>query len=620
MTETTEPDASPMNHTRRLLLRPAVRHSLLSAWAVAACAVAAVHASEMIRAPIVVGFLCFGPGMALTQLFKPRSLAAQLALAIGLSLGPACLIAISLVYVHRLSPLAVLVILTVLSIGASAYDAGLHASAARLLAAAVLSLRMVVGRVEPRLVAARFGHLALRTIRTLAAAGPLLLGGAAAAWTRTQHAARHLIAAQRPRRLWRHIRTALIRDASLFARGSWSLATTLFARLTAERVKLRQIIVRQPQRVSAWAHASVHGMAHHARASLRLGKRRSRGGRLEVEAFANGTHPTTSHFQGFLHGIGARQRRSQNARGVSWLHRHLRGIGGEELVDRLSWPALHRFLAVRTVQQIDPKIWLVEDLGPGPWRTEDVGTRPARGVWIIAASETAGVPLVWRLRDSTGVGGERTAWRSPLALEALDSLEELGCGRAVVVAGQRYGSLSTFRAGLKARGLEYLVRVDALTALDAIVAGRGASLPWKPSAADAQQMIARYIEAANGAVDRLAMRDRPGEASVRARWSELLALRGSDPLVLGARPPGKAQPTAFWLSNLPTATSLDRLSSLMNLPSRLHVERAHPKGFVPAARAAATGEKSLENDLAIFAFAQAAGALKRQNTTADSSR
>jgi hypothetical protein len=596
-----------MNHTRRLPSALALRHSLLSAWAVAACAVVAVHATEMIRAPIVVGFLCLGPGMALTQLFKPRGLAALLALAIGLSLGPACLIATALVYAHRLTPLAVLVALTVLSIGASAYDAGLHASAARLLAAVMRSLRVAIARAEPRRVAAGSWHVAGRATRVLAVGAASLLGGAAATWTRTRHASERLVGAQR--QSGRRVRLALIRGSSLLARRTWSFATTLRSRLAAERVELWGVIARRAERMSAWAHAP-----------FRLGRRLSGGGRLDVGGSANRTRPATSLFQGFLRESGARRIHLQNGRRTSWLRGNLPGVGGADLLERLSWPALHRSLAIRTVQQIGPKIWFVDDLGPRLRRADEVGTRPARGVWIIAASETVGVPVVWRLRDESGVQGERTAWRSRLALEALDSLDELGCGRAVVVAGQLYGSLSTFRAGLKARGLEYVVRVEAATALDAILAGRGTSLPWKPSTADAQQMIGRYIEAANGAVERLTMRGRPGELSVRASWSEFLALRGSDPLVLGARPRGKAQPTVFWLSNLPAATSLEHLSSLVSLPGLLHVERARPEQFMSAAGVAPNGEKSLEDDLAIFAFAQAASVLKRRNATADSSR
>ena len=160
------------------------------------------------------------------------------------------------------------------------------------------------------------------------------------------------------------------------------------------------------------------------------------------------------------------------------------------------------------------------------------------------------VPIAWRVLEEDP---ESKEWRTRLALEMIDSLPEPGLGEAVVAAGTAYGSLSGFRRGLEARGLPYLLRVDPVTAARELA-------PDKPnrSAAESREVVRGRIAGGAGAAVRSQSNGARGEP-------ELVVVLGMEHLLL-CEIAATGQANVFWLSNLPTLTSPQRLASACTPP------------------------------------------------------
>jgi hypothetical protein len=173
----------------------------------------------------------------------------------------------------------------------------------------------------------------------------------------------------------------------------------------------------------------------------------------------------------------------------------------------------------------------------------------------------------------------------------IDSLQEPGLGEAVVAAGTAYGSLSGFRRGLESRGLAYLLRVDPVTAARELA-------PDTPrrSAAEAREVVRERIAAGAGAAVR-------GQSNGPHGDPELVVVLGSEHLLL-CETAGTGQASVFWLSNLPTVTSLQRLASLVRLANRSHIERASRDLLLRALKVHGGDGTALERDLARLALAQ----------------
>src|SRR5918994_1248039 len=264
--------------------------------------------------------------------------------------------------------------------------------------------------------------------------------------------------------------------------------------------------------------------------------------------------------------------------------------GLQQFVSSSTWavePVRER-LAARAVAVIAPDAWVVDDTGfpkdglasPGVAR-QYCGTlgkvgNCQIGVSISAVTDAASCPLNWRLflpaswddaaadtpeaaaaiaarRARAGIS-DRTRhhakWR--LALEMLDELAGWGLAPPVVVADAGYGNNGDFRAGITARGSRYVVAVDGdLTAhREATV-----SVTWR--------------EGSRGSLTSsfLALRVRPAGRNPTAR----LAADGSLPAVwlLAEWPAEAAEPTDYWLSDLPEDTPLAELVRLAKIRWRI---------------------------------------------------
>jgi SRSO17 transposase len=187
--------------------------------------------------------------------------------------------------------------------------------------------------------------------------------------------------------------------------------------------------------------------------------------------------------------------------------------------------------------------------------------------------------------------------------QALDMLDEItgdeqtggwGLDLLPVVADAGYGDCTEFRLGLQARGLSYVVAVKATTSAYAADAQpltppyRGRGRPPVPGYPEpASTLVALALQAGRGALRRVTWRHgtrRSVGNPTAAMTSRFLALRvrpanrniprGVDDTVaqcwlIAQWPPGKPEPTDYWLSNLPADTPLRELVRLAKIRWRI---------------------------------------------------
>ena len=208
-----------------------------------------------------------------------------------------------------------------------------------------------------------------------------------------------------------------------------------------------------------------------------------------------------------------------------------------------------------------------------------------------------------RCKIPDGVG-HREKWR--LALDMLDQITgrpaaEGGEGEGgwglrgrTVVADAGYGDVTGFRLGLQQRGLPYVVAVKGSTsaypadAVPTAPAYSGRGRPPKPRYRDdPSNLTALALAAGRKTVAHLTWRHgsrrNPANPTAAMR-SEFLALRvrpanpeiprdadGSLPecWLIAEWPPDKAEPTDYWLSNLPADTPLQQLVRLAKIRWRI---------------------------------------------------
>jgi SRSO17 transposase len=246
------------------------------------------------------------------------------------------------------------------------------------------------------------------------------------------------------------------------------------------------------------------------------------------------------------------------------------------------------------------------------------------GVSVHAVTDWASAAVDWRLflpaswDDATDAGAgaaaeirrrrarckipdevrHREKWR--LALEMLDEITSAepaggwGLPPKPVAADAGYGEITAFRLGLEARGLRYVVAVKASTSAYAASAApqaadyTGRGRPPVPRYRDqpaslrdlvlaAGRKTCRYLTWRHGtkrtpANPAAAMRSRFTALRVRPANRDIpRAADGTLPecWLITEWPPGQAEPSDYWLSNLPPATSLRDLVRLAKIRWRI---------------------------------------------------
>jgi SRSO17 transposase len=290
------------------------------------------------------------------------------------------------------------------------------------------------------------------------------------------------------------------------------------------------------------------------------------------------------------------------------------------------WRPVRRRLAEVLTAALGPTAWVVDDTGfpkDGTWsvgvQRQYSGTLGKRancqlGVSVNAITERASCPLDWRLFlpqrwDEAAMATRRAACHLPdevhhrpkwqLVVDMLDELAGWDLGPPVLLADSGYGEVGEFRGGLDARQVPYVVEVRSDTSADpeqvrpsvAPHTGRGrrpqpryhqprSSLAQLALAAGPQTGVELIWRRGSKGLQRgrfLALRVRPAGVTPRR-----LARRHGGELpvrwLLVEWPPGKPEPTKYWLSDLPEATPLVELVGLARLRWRVEQDYRELKG------------------------------------------
>ncbi|MFF1794206.1 IS701 family transposase [Kitasatospora sp. NPDC058263] len=296
----------------------------------------------------------------------------------------------------------------------------------------------------------------------------------------------------------------------------------------------------------------------------------------------------------------------------------------QQFVNQSPWDhtAVLRAVALKAVTVVDPVVWVIDDVSFPKDGRMSVGV--ARqwcgalgkqsncqvGVSLHAASDTASVPVSWRLfvpaewqddterRARTGVPeevGHREKWR--LALDLIDEALAWGLEPKVVVADAGYGQITAFRRGLAERGLDFVVAVrsdESAHPHDATPAtphwsgnGRKPAARYRTKAMSLQALTIaggrttlRRTTWRHGSKGPMRSRFRvltvrPAGVAARthamARAGGASAWDGTLPkaTLLSEWPAGQKTPTEYWLTSLPADTPTRHLVRLAKMRWRV---------------------------------------------------
>ncbi len=290
------------------------------------------------------------------------------------------------------------------------------------------------------------------------------------------------------------------------------------------------------------------------------------------------------------------------------------------------WRPVRRRLAEVMTAALGPIAWVVDDTGfpkDGPCsvgvQRQYSGTLGKRancqlGVSVNAVTEYASCPLDWRLFvperwDEAAMAARRAACHLPegvhhrpkwqLVVDMLDELAGWELHPPVLLADSGYGEVGEFRGGLDARQVPYVVEVRSDTSaypervrpVAARYSGKGRR-PW-PRYRDQPSSLTQLAMAAGqqACVDLIWRRGSKGLQrgrflALRMRPAGVIPRRlaraagGELPVrwLLVEWPHGKAEPTKYWLSNLPEATRLVELVRLARLRWRVEQDYRELKG------------------------------------------
>jgi SRSO17 transposase len=290
------------------------------------------------------------------------------------------------------------------------------------------------------------------------------------------------------------------------------------------------------------------------------------------------------------------------------------------------WRPVRRRLAEVLCAALEPTAWVVDDTGFPKDGTHSVGVQRQYsgtlgkrancqlGVSVNAVTEQASCPLSWRLFvperwDEEAMATRRAACQLPegvhhrpkwqLVLDMLDELAGWDLSPPMLLADSGYGEVGEFRAGLDARQIPYGVEVRADTSaypehvhpVAAPYSGKGrrprlryrdkpCSLHQLALQAGQQACVELIWRRGTKGLQRgrfLALRVRPGGVTPR-RLARAAGTELPVGWLLAEWPVGKAEPTKYWLSNLPEATPLVELVRLARLRWRVEQDYRELKG------------------------------------------
>jgi SRSO17 transposase len=213
-------------------------------------------------------------------------------------------------------------------------------------------------------------------------------------------------------------------------------------------------------------------------------------------------------------------------------------------------------------------------------------------VSLSVATEGGSLPIAWRLylsedwagdeerRGETGVPEQvRFQTKPQIALAQIQQAVREGVPRGVVLADEAYGANQEFREGVAELDLSYAVAVRSTTTVWALERQPLPPQPWRgqgrqpkrlrrdqPHQPLTAEQLAKTLP--EGVWRRVAWRE-GSKGMLRSRFAAVWVrpaygnYRGAgmqpEQWLLIEWPEGQAEPTGYWLSNLPPKTSLKRL-------------------------------------------------------------
>jgi SRSO17 transposase len=304
----------------------------------------------------------------------------------------------------------------------------------------------------------------------------------------------------------------------------------------------------------------------------------------------------------------------------------------QQFITSSTWDhtAVRRRLAARAVDVVGADAWVADDTGhvkdgeasPGVARqytgTAGKVTNCQIAVSVHAVTDTCSAPLDWRLflpeswddtladdpATAAGIVKRRTHCGIPddqrhrrkweLVLDMLDEQALQGRTPPVLVADAGYGDATEFRLGLTERAVSYVVAVRHTTSAypsDATPVRptySGIGRPPKPRYdGEAPSVRELALSAGRAALRRVTWRQgskktagnptatmRSRFLAIRVRPANRLIPRETDGILpecwlLAEWPPGKPEPTDYWLSTLPADTPIKTLVRLAKIRWRI---------------------------------------------------
>ena len=294
----------------------------------------------------------------------------------------------------------------------------------------------------------------------------------------------------------------------------------------------------------------------------------------------------------------------------------------QQFVNQSPWDPVpvRRALARRMSRELAAEAWVIDDTGFPKFGKRSVGVARQYsgalgkvgncqiGVSINAASENASCPLDWRLFvpeewDDPGEWNQKRRKQATLAedvhhvekwrqaLEMIDELIGWGLIPPVVLGDGAYGDTTGLRTGLEQRGLDYVLDVKSTTSAYAQETvpeqperrpgrGRPPSVRYRQDPSSLKQLAldagkkaavtVTWREGTRGKMSSrfLALRVRPANIDLRRQ-----AHKNGDELpvrwLICEWPAKEAEPTKYWLSNLPDHTPLKQLVRLAKMRFRV---------------------------------------------------
>jgi SRSO17 transposase len=294
----------------------------------------------------------------------------------------------------------------------------------------------------------------------------------------------------------------------------------------------------------------------------------------------------------------------------------------QQFVNQSPWDPVpvRRAVAVRMSRELAPEAWVIDDTGFPKFGRRSVGVARQYsgalgkvgncqiGVSINAAGENASCPLNWRLfvpeewdEQSRWNQERRKQARLPedvfhvekwrLGLVMIDELIGWGVTPPVIIGDGAYGDTTEFRTGLEQRGLDYLLDVKSATSAYPEQVkpeqpprrpgrGRPPSVRYRQDPSSLKQLAldagkkaavtVTWREGTRGKMSSrfLALRVRPANIDLRRQ-----AHKAGDELpvrrLICEWPAKEAEPTKYWLSNLPDQAPLKQLVRLAKMRFRI---------------------------------------------------